>query len=191
MTGLSKAAGEAAGQLPGQMDHASSSPASVRAPEPQAPRAPDQEETHTPMSNMTALSGNLTRDPEIRYTRDGQANATFGLAVNRRWQPRGSEEWEESTSFFDVVCWRDLAENVALSLVKGSRVIVTGRLDQHVWETELGERRSRVEVTADEVGPSLRFATAEVTRAERRMPDTDSNGSRAGRESDSSVGADA
>ncbi|MHB8329466.1 MAG: single-stranded DNA-binding protein [Acidimicrobiales bacterium] len=123
------------------------------------------------MSNTTTLSGNLTRDPEIRYTRDGQANATFGLAVNRRWQPRGSEEWEESTSFFDVVCWRELAENVALSLVKGSRVIVTGRLDQHVWETELGERRSRVEVTADEVGPSLRFATAEVTRTERRTPD--------------------
>jgi single-strand DNA-binding protein len=123
------------------------------------------------MTNMTALSGNLTRDPEIRYTRDGQANATFGLAVNRRWQPRGSEEWEEATSFFDVVCWRDLAENVALSLVKGSRVVVTGRLDQHVWETELGERRSRVEVTADEVGPSLRFATAEVTRSERRNGD--------------------
>ncbi|HMK62395.1 MAG TPA: single-stranded DNA-binding protein [Acidimicrobiales bacterium] len=120
------------------------------------------------MSNTTTLSGNLTRDPEIRYTRDGQANATFGLAVNRRWQPRGSEEWEEATSFFDVVCWRELAENVALSLVKGTRVIVTGRLDQHVWETELGERRSRVEITAEEVGPSLRFATAEVSRTARR-----------------------
>lgn len=124
------------------------------------------------MTNMTALSGNLTRDPEIRYTRDGQANATFGLAVNRRWQSRGSEEWEEATSFFDVVCWRDLAENVALSLVKGSRVVVMGRLDQHVWETELGERRSRVEITADDVGPSLRFATAEVTRSERRNGDS-------------------
>lgn len=123
------------------------------------------------MSNTTTLSGNLTRDPEIRYTRDGQANATFGLAVNRRWQPRGSEEWEEATSFFDVVCWRELAENVALSLVKGSRVVVTGRLDQHVWETELGERRSRVEVTAEEVGASLRFATAEISRTARRTPD--------------------
>ncbi len=126
-----------------------------------------------PMSNTTTLSGNLTRDPEIRYTRDGQANATFGLAVNRRWQPRGSEEWEESTSFFDVVCWRELAENVALSLVKGSRVIVTGRLDQHVWETELGERRSRVEITADEVGASMRFATVEISRTARRTPDQD------------------
>ncbi len=142
------------------------------------------------MSNTTTLSGNLTRDPEIRYTRDGQANATFGLAVNRRWQPRGSEEWEEATSFFDVVCWRDLAENVALSLVKGSRVIVTGRLDQHVWETELGERRSRVEITADEVGPSLRFATAEVTRSERRTPDHDGVGGRSDPVDAPSVGAD-
>jgi single-strand DNA-binding protein len=123
------------------------------------------------MSNTTTLSGNLTRDPEIHYTKDGQANVTFGLAVNRRWQARGSDTWEEATSFFDVVCWRELAENVALSLVKGTRVIVTGRLEQHSWETEDGERRSRVEITADEVGPSLRFATAEVSRAARRVPD--------------------
>lgn len=123
------------------------------------------------MSNTTTLSGNLTRDPDIRYTRDGQANATFGLAVNRRWQSRGSDEWEEATSFFDVVCWRDLAENVALSLVKGSRVIVSGRLEQRTWENDAGERRSRVEVSAEDVGPSLRFATAEVTKAERRIPD--------------------
>ena len=123
---------------------------------------------HPDMSNTTVLSGNLTRDPEIRYTRDGQANATFGLAVTRRWQPRGSSEWEEQTSFFDIVCWRDLAENVALSLVKGSRVVVSGRLEQHVWETEDNAKRSRVEVTAEEVGASLRFATAEITRSERR-----------------------
>lgn len=72
-----------------------------------------------------------------------------------------------------MVCWRELAENVALSLVKGSRVIVTGRLDQHVWETELGERRSRVEITADEVGASMRFATVEISRTARRTPDQD------------------
>lgn len=129
------------------------------------------------MGNTTTLSGNLTRDPEIRYTRDGQATATFGLAVNRRWQVRGTDDWEESTSFFDVVCWRDLAENVALSLVKGSRVIVSGRLEQRSWETEDGERRSRVEVSAEDVGPSLRFATAEITRAERRTPQPSDRGS--------------
>jgi single-strand DNA-binding protein len=145
------------------------------------------------MSNSTALSGNLTRDPEIRYTRDGQANTTFGLAVTRRWQSRGSDDWEESTSFFDVVCWRDLAENVALSLTKGSRVIVTGRLDQHSWENDSGERRSRVEVTAEEVGPSLRFATADVSRTERRLPgQADSeNGSSDPVEDDVVVAADA
>src|SRR6202034_717039 len=118
----------------------------------------------------TTMSGNLTRDPEIRYTREGQPSASFGLAVNRRWQQRGSDEWEESTSFFDVVCWRDLAENVALSLVKGSRVVVAGRLEQRTWETEDGDRRSRVELVAEDVGASLRFATAEVTRTERRTP---------------------
>ncbi|HAM01885.1 MAG TPA: single-stranded DNA-binding protein [Acidimicrobiaceae bacterium] len=143
------------------------------------------------MSNTTTLAGNLTRDPEIRYTRDGQANATFGLAVNRRWQPRGSEEWEEATSFFDVVCWRELAENVALSLVKGSRVLVTGRLDQHVWETELGERRSRVEISAEEVGASLRFATAEVTRTARRTADHSDVDGTSDSDDVATIGADA
>jgi len=119
-------------------------------------------------ANTVTLSGNLTRDPEIRYTRDGNASASFGLAVNRRWQTRGSDDWEESTSFFDVVCWRDIAENVALSLVKGARVVVTGRLEQRTWENDEGERRSRVELVADDVGASLKYATAEVTRADRR-----------------------
>ena len=121
------------------------------------------------MSSTTSLTGNLTRDPEIRYTRDGQATTTFGLAINRRWQDRETREWEESVSFFDVVCWRDLAENVALSLSKGMRVIVTGRLDQRSWETEDGEHRSKVEITADEIGPSLLFATTDVQRTARRQ----------------------
>ena len=115
----------------------------------------------------TTIIGNLTRDPEIRYTRDGQATTQLGVAVNRRWQNRETQEWEEATSFFDVICWRDLAENVALSLTKGVRVVVTGRLEQRSWETEEGERRTKVEIVADEVGPSLRFATAEVQRVER------------------------
>jgi len=122
------------------------------------------------MSATTTLIGNLTREPEIRYTGDGQATTTLGVAVNRRWQDRTTREWEESTSFFDVVCWRDLAENVALSLVKGMRVVVTGRLEHRSWETDDGQRRSRVEIVADDVGPSLRYATAEVQRTERREP---------------------
>jgi len=120
------------------------------------------------MSNTTTLAGNLTNDPEIRYTRDGNAMTTFGLAVNERRRVRGSEEqFEEETSFFDIVCWRDMAENVALSLVKGSRVVVTGKLEQRSWETEAGERKKRIEVVADDLGASLRFATAEVTSAYR------------------------
>ena len=124
-----------------------------------------------PTIDSITVAGNLTRDPEIRYTRDGQATTSLSLAVNRRWQNQQTREWEESVSFFDVVCWRDLAENVALSLVKGSRVIVAGRLEQRSWETDDGQRRTRVEVTAEEVGPSLRFATAEISRTERRGPD--------------------
>ncbi|MGH9082624.1 MAG: single-stranded DNA-binding protein [Acidimicrobiales bacterium] len=129
------------------------------------------------MSNTTTVTGNLTREPEIRYTREGQASVLLGVAVNRRWQDRETHEWEESTSFFDVVCWRDLAENSAMSLAKGMRVMVTGRLEQRTWETELGERRSKVEIVAEEIGPSLRFATAEVHRNERSgaraLPDGD------------------
>jgi single-strand DNA-binding protein len=120
------------------------------------------------MTTQITLIGNLTREPEIRYTKDGQASTSLGVAVNRRWQDRSSNEWQESTSFFDVVCWRDLAENVALSLVKGTRVVVTGRLEHRSWETPEGEHRSKVEVVADDLGPSLRFATAEVQRTERK-----------------------
>ena len=120
------------------------------------------------MANTTTITGNLTREPEIRYTREGQATAQLGVAVNRRWQDRTTQEWQESTSFFDVICWRDLAENVALSLTKGMRVVVTGRLEHRTWETEDGEHRSKVEITADEVGASLRFATADVHKVERR-----------------------
>jgi single-strand DNA-binding protein len=120
------------------------------------------------MTTTITLIGNLTREPEIRYTRDGQATTSLGVAVNRRWQDRTTREWEESTSFFDVVCWRDLAENAALSLVKGMRVVVTGRLEHRTWDTEEGEHRSKVEVVADDLGPSLRFATAEVQRTERK-----------------------
>ncbi len=122
------------------------------------------------MHSYTTVTGNLTRDPEIRYTREGHASTLLGLAVNRRWQDRETKEWEESTSFFDVVCWRELAENAALSLARGMRVMVTGRLEQRSWETEDGERRTKVEIVAEDVGPSLRFATAEVQRNERRTP---------------------
>ena len=118
--------------------------------------------------NTVTVIGNVTRDPELRFTPSGQAIATFGLAVNRRWQNRQTQEWEEQVSFFDVTCWAQLGQNVSDTLVKGSRAIVTGRLEQRSWETDQGDKRSKVEIIADEVGPSLRWATAEITRNERR-----------------------
>jgi single-strand DNA-binding protein len=119
------------------------------------------------MDNTVTLVGNVTRDPEIRYTPSGQTVATFGLAVNRRWQNKQTQEWEEQTSFFDVKCWAQMAENVSESVQRGTRVIVTGRLEQRSWETDTGEKRSKVEVVADEVAPSLRWATASVQKIER------------------------
>ena len=118
--------------------------------------------------NAITIIGNVTRDPELRYTPGNQSVTTFGVAVNRRWQNRQSQEWEESTSFFDVVCWGTLAENSADSVSKGTRVIVSGRLEQRSWETQDGEKRSKVEIVADEVGPSLRWATARAEKTDRR-----------------------
>jgi len=122
--------------------------------------------------NTVTVVGNVTRDPELRFTNSGLATASFGLAVNRRWQNRQTQEWEEQVSFFDVVCWREMAENVSESLTKGSRVVVTGRLEQRSWDDKnTGDKRSKIEIVADEVAPSLRWATAQVTRNERRDGD--------------------
>ena len=128
--------------------------------------------------NSVTLVGNITRDPELRFTNTGQAVATFGLAVNRRWQNRQSGDWEEATSFFNITCWREMAENVSSSLHKGARVLVSGRLEQRSYETQDGEKRSVVEVVADEIGPSLRWATAEITKNDRRGGDGGGFGSR-------------
>ena len=104
--------------------------------------------------NTVTLVGNVTRDPELRFTPSGQAVATFGLAVNRRWQNRQTNEWEEQTSFFDVKCWAQMAENVGrVAPPRAPASIVTGRLEQRSWETEEGEKRSKVEVVADEIAP--------------------------------------
>ncbi len=126
--------------------------------------------------NSITVVGNITRDPELRFTGSGQAKVNFGLAVNRRWQNKQTNEWEEAVSFFNVVAWGEMGENTSESLQKGSRVIVTGRLDQRSWETEDGEKRSVVEIVADEIGPSLRWATAQVTKTERKGPNDGGGG---------------
>lgn len=110
-------------------------------------------------SNIT-LVGNLTRDPELKFTQSGKAQTRFSIAVNRRWQKNG--EWEEQVSYFDVTCWAVLAENVANGVVKGNRVIVAGRLEQRTWETKDGEKRSTVEVVADSVGLDLSKSTTRI-----------------------------
>jgi single-strand DNA-binding protein len=107
-----------------------------------------------------SFAGNLTDDPEVRSTEAGIARATFRVAVSGR--NRDSEP-----SFFTVVAWRDQAEHAAQSLAKGSRVVVIGRLQQRTWTAEDGGARSVVEVVADELGPSLRWATATTTRTTR------------------------
>ena len=121
--------------------------------------------------NSITIVGNLTRDPELRYTPAGAATCQFGVAVNRVWTDRQTNEKKEATSFFNVVAWREMAENAGESLTKGSRVVVTGRLEQRSWETPDGDKRSVVEIVADEIGPSLRWATAQVVRNERRSGD--------------------
>ena len=126
------------------------------------------------MSNNVTLIGNLVDDPELRFTPSGVAMGKIRLAVNRRW--RGQDgEWQEDTSFFNGTCWREQAEQAAESLQKGMRVIVTGRLQQRSWETDAGEKRSVVEVQIDEIGPSLRWATATVTKTQRSGGDWSDN----------------
>jgi len=115
--------------------------------------------------NSVTLVGNITKDPELRYTSGGRGVASFGLAVNRRYQVNG--EWQEEASFFNIVAWADLGENAAASLHKGNRIIVTGRLQQRSYETRDGDKRNVVEVIADELGPSLRWAQVEIERISR------------------------
>jgi len=127
------------------------------------------------MSNNVTLIGNLVDDPELRFTPSGVAMAKVRFAVNRRW--RGQDgEWQEQTSFFTGTVWREQAETVAESLQKGTRVIVSGRLEQRSWETDDGDKRSVVEVQIDEIGPSLRWATATVNKTQRSDGDFGGSG---------------
>lgn len=116
-------------------------------------------------SAFTAV-GNLARDPELRFTQGGQAVVSFGLAVNRRWQKNG--QWEEEVSFIDVTAWGTLAENVSECLNKGDRALVCGRIQQQSWESKEGEKRNKIVVQADSIGPDLRWATATVVKNDRR-----------------------
>jgi single-strand DNA-binding protein len=117
--------------------------------------------------NHTTIVGNLVDDPEVRFTGTGIAVANLRVAVTQRIQQDGG--WRDGdTSFFKVNVWRDQAEHLAESLTKGDRIMVTGRLRQRSWETPEGEKRSVTELEADEVGASLKWATAKVERTSQR-----------------------
>ena len=118
--------------------------------------------------SQITIVGNLVEDPELRYTPNGAAVAKMRVAVTPRYRDQATNEWKDGdSSFFTVNAWRTLAENAAESLTRGSSVIVVGRLKQRSWETQEGEKRSVVEIEADEIGPSLRWATAKVEKQSR------------------------
>jgi single-strand DNA-binding protein len=114
---------------------------------------------------IITVVGNLTADPELRYTQTGLAVANFTIASTPRTFDRASNEWKDGEALFlRASCWREFAEHVAGSLTKGSRVIATGRLKQRSYDDRDGNKRTAIELEVDEIGPSLRYATAQVTR---------------------------
>jgi single-strand DNA-binding protein len=120
--------------------------------------------------NTVTVVGNITRPPELKFLNGGSATARLSLAVNRRWQNKQTQEWEERVSFFDVTCYGPLAENVANSISdKGVRLLVTGRLEQRSWETPEGDKRSIIEIVADDIALSLRHSTATPAKREERQ----------------------
>jgi single-strand DNA-binding protein len=119
--------------------------------------------------NVITLVGNLTDDPELRFTPSGVAVASVRMAVNRRTRNQQTNEWEDRLDgYFTVNVWRDHAENVAESLSRGTRVLVTGRLTSRSYQDKEGQTRWVTEIEADEICPSLRWATAQVTKVNRR-----------------------
>lgn len=122
------------------------------------------------MSNNITVVGNLTDDCALKYTQAGVAMVSGSIASNRRYQVNG--QWEETTSFFNFTAWRELAENMAATLTKGTRVVAVGRMEQKKWVDKEGANRTSYELIIDEIGPSVRWATAVITK----IPSSNSNG---------------
>ena len=114
--------------------------------------------------NNITIVGNLTRDPELRFTPSGTPVASFGLAVNKRIQNKDTGEWTNSADFFNIVAWFKLAENCAQSLLKGDRVLISGRLSQENWEDKAGQKRSAYKIIANIIAPSLEFASCKIEK---------------------------
>jgi single-strand DNA-binding protein len=117
--------------------------------------------------NTVTIVGNLVDEPELRYTPSGSAVASFKVAVNKRWKGQDGQWEEKLDGFFRCNCWNNMAESVTESLGKGTRVVVVGRLQQRSWDTAEGQKRYEIEIQVDEVGPSLKWATATVTKSQR------------------------
>ncbi len=118
--------------------------------------------------NSITLVGNVTEDPELRFTPSGRQVANFTVAVNKRFK-NNQGSWEDRLDgFFKCNVWGEMAENVAETLLKGTRIVVTGRLQQRSWEDGEGNKRSAIEIQVEEVGPSLRWATAQVQKSQRK-----------------------
>lgn len=123
-------------------------------------------------STSITVSGNITQDPKLKFTSSGSALLSFSVAANYSWKNQ-QDEWEKKTSYFDVTAWRDLAEDAANVLLKGVGVTVTGRLEQRTWEDEkTGEKRSKVEIIADQIAVNVRSIDSFV----RRKSDADGGG---------------
>lgn len=114
--------------------------------------------------NSITIIGNATKDGELSYTASGQARCQFSVAVNENWYDKKTNDWVENTQFFDVFIWREMAENVAESVRKGDRVIVTGKLHRNDWEDADGNRKTRYDIRADDIGLSAKFSIVTAKR---------------------------
>lgn len=114
--------------------------------------------------------GTLGRDVELRFTPAGRAVGNTSIAVSRRYKKQGEDKWEEETTWWNLTIWGEMAENAASSLVKGTRVFVTGRVQQRNWEDDEGNKRTSLDIVVDEIGPSMRWATCVIERTERSKP---------------------
>lgn len=122
------------------------------------------------MNSSTNITGNLTRDPELKFLQNGTATARFTVAVSEKWTDRSGQA-KEQTSFFDCDAIGDIAKNIADSLRKGDRVVVAGNFKQRSWDTPDGDKRSVIELKVESVGPDLRFAVATVQRTAHSIPE--------------------
>lgn len=122
------------------------------------------------MDNTINITGNLTRDPELRFTKDGKAVCNLGVAINNRYQVNG--EWEQKPVFMNVTVWGVMGENVAHSLTKGDRVHIDGRLDQRAYETAGGDRKVATDIVAQDVSVSLKWATISEVQRNAKASDT-------------------